>query len=110
MDTRSHYFPPVVGDPVGESRYMTYGSRPPSRRRSQASSRASSRLSNVDMSWLCPYMTKIADDNNMREKRMSDDANEREKRMSDEANEREKRLVEEANVREQRVVAFQTSI
>jgi len=93
MDTRSHYFPPVVGDPVGESRYMTHGSRPPSRHRSHTSSSASSRLSNVDMSWLGPYMTKIADDTNVREKRMSDEANEREKRMSDEANLREQRLL-----------------
>jgi len=30
MDTKSHYFSPVVGDPICESRYMTHGSRPPS--------------------------------------------------------------------------------
>jgi len=99
METRSHYFPPVVGDPVGESKYMTHGSRPPSRRRSQASSRASSRLSGVDMSWLGPYMTKIADATTVREKRMSDEAIEREKRMSEEA----KRMVDEANEREKRM-------
>ena len=111
MDTRSHYFSPVVGDPICESRYMTHDSRPPSRRRSHASSRASSRLSGVDMSWLGPYMTKIADDTNVRKKRMSDEANELEKRMSDEANEREKRmldaakrLADEANLREQRML------
>ena len=118
METRSHYFPPVVGDSIGESRYMTHGSRPPSRHRSHASSRASSRLSGVDMSWLGPYMTKLADGTNVREKRMSDEAielvkrmSEEAKRMADEANEREKRmldeakrLADEANLREQRML------
>jgi len=93
MDTRSHYFPPVVGDPVGESRYMTHGSRPPSRRKSQAFSRASSRLSGVDMSWLGPYMTKLADDNIEREKRILEEA----RRLSDEANLREQRMLEESH-------------
>ena len=45
-------------------------------------------------------MTKIADDTNVREKRMSDEANLREQRMLDEA----KHLSEEANLREQRML------
>jgi len=89
MEARPHFFSPVIGDPISDSRYLTNGSRPPSRRRSHASSRSSSRLSGVDLSWIGPFMTKLADDTNEREKRTLDEANVREQRMLEEVHARE---------------------
>jgi len=101
MEASSHYFSPVVTDVISDARYLPHGSRPPSRRRSRASSRASSRMSGADMSWIGPFMTKLADDTNEWEKRMMEEANEREKRMTDEAHAREQRMMDEAHTREQ---------